>query len=73
MVTRGVGTGRKGRRDVGSGKSDSLKQSRVKAFGTDKLLQENPPSQKAVVTRHTHMQDGLWNPEMGRKEARVTV
>lgn len=28
-----------------------------KAFGRDKLTQEDAPSQKASLTRHTHMQD----------------
>lgn len=43
----------------------------VKAFGRDKLTQEDAPSQKAALTRHTHMQDCLWNPDMGGEGATV--
>lgn len=53
--------------------SDSQKHSLIKAFGIDKLIEEDPPSQKATVTRHTHMQDSLWNPETGGKKATVTA
>lgn len=53
MVKRGVGTGGKGRRNVDVG-NEIPGNSLVKAFGTDKLIQEDPPSQKAGVTRHTH-------------------
>lgn len=54
-------------------KSDSPKQSLVKAFGRDKLIQEDLPSRKAGVTRHAHMQDSLWNPDTGGKEATATA
>lgn len=47
----------------------SQKQGLIKASGTDKLSQEDPPSQKAGLTRHTHMQDSLWNSE--REEWRL--
>lgn len=46
-----------------------MRQSLLKAFGRDKLIQEDAPSRKAVVTRHAHMQDSLWNPDIEGKEA----
>lgn len=69
-VTRGAGSGGRGRRmckwEIGLPAAVLFK-----AFGRDKLTQEGAPSQKAALTRHTHMQDCLWNPDMGGKGVTV--